>query len=152
MSTTPSNMLEYITGRYLADTEDWVIRSKPVFPREWQIIKQGLPPSEISLAELLKTAGYTTGITGKWHLGNHRRLRPNARGFDHQYGFYGAFSLYTADQETEGYPNYIQNSFSANYQWKNGREELGAIMLNDKEIEEEQYLTFAIRGSGDTIH
>jgi len=141
----PSNMLEYLTGRFLADTEDWVINGKPVFPREWQIVKQGLPPSEVNPAEILKTRGYATGITGKWHLGHHRRLRPNERGFDYQYGFYGAFSLYTPDRETEGYPNFIQESFSAQYQWKGGREELGAIMLNDKKVDEEQYLTFAIR-------
>ncbi|MCP4125165.1 MAG: sulfatase-like hydrolase/transferase [Bacteroidetes bacterium] len=141
----PSNMLEYLTGRFLADTEDWVVKSKPVFPREWQIVKQGLPPSEINLAELLKTRGYTTGITGKWHLGHHRRLRPNERGFDFQYGFYGAFSLYTPERETEGYPHFIQESFSAQYQWKAGRDGLGGIMLNDHEMEEEDYLTFAIR-------
>jgi len=93
----------------------------------------------------LKTRGYTTGITGKWHLGHHRRLRPNERGFDYQYGFYGAFSLYTPDRETEGYPHFIQESFSAQYQWKGGRDGLGGIMLNDNEMEEEDYLTFAIR-------
>lgn len=141
----PSNIIEYISGRYLADTEDWVVSAKPVFPREWQIVKQGLPPTEINIAELLKTAGYVTGITGKWHLGHHRRLRPNARGFDYQYGFYGAFSLYTESQESPGFPHFIQPSFSAQYQWKNGRDGLGAIMVNDDEVTEKDYLTFAIR-------
>lgn len=141
----PSNMLEYLTGRFLADTEDWVVKAKPVFPREWQIIKQGLPPTEINLAELLKTAGYRTAITGKWHLGNHRRLRPLARGFDYQYGFYGAFSLYTPERETPGYVHFIQESFSSQYQWKTGRDGLGAIMVNGKVVGEEDYLTFAIR-------
>ncbi len=141
----PSNMLEYITGKYLADTENWVIMSKPVFPREWQIEKQGLPPSEINIAELLKAKGYNTGITGKWHLGQHRRLKPNARGFDYQYGFYGASSIYTPEQETPGYVNHIQDIFSSKYQWKNERDGKAAILINDKKYLEEKYLTFAIR-------
>ena len=141
----PSNMIEYVTGKYLAKTENWVIMSKPVFPREWQIIRQGLPPSEVNIAELLKAKNYKTGITGKWHLGHHRRLKPLARGFDYQYGFYGASTIYTPEQETEGYATHIQNTFSSKYQWKNERNELSAILVNDKKIKEEDYLTFAIR-------
>ena len=93
----------------------------------------------------MKTRGYSTGITGKWHLGQHKKLLPNRRGFDYQYGFTGAFSLYTADQEVEGFPNFIQESFSSNYQWRNGREGLGTIKVNNKKVVEEDYLTFAIR-------
>ena len=140
----PSNIIEFISGKW-ADTEDWVISSKPIFPREWQIVKQGLPPSELTLAELLRTAGYRTGITGKWHLGHHRRLRPQSRGFEEQYGFYGAFSLYSETRESAGYANHIQESFSAEFQWKSGRNEQGAIRKNDKVIKEKDYLTFAIR-------
>lgn len=141
----PTNMIEYVTGRYLAKTENWVVMSKPVFPREWQIIKQGLPPSEINIAELLKAKDYKTASIGKWHLGHHRRLRPLARGFDYQYGFYGASTIYTPEQETPGYATHIQNSFSSKYQWKNERNGLSAIVVNDKKITENDYLTFAIR-------
>jgi arylsulfatase A-like enzyme len=46
----------------------------------------GLPVDEHLLPETLKAAGYQTACIGKWHLGHaHRRLLPNARGFDHFY-------------------------------------------------------------------
>jgi arylsulfatase len=35
-----------------------------------------------TLAQLLKSAGYTTGIFGKWHLGDEAEYQPNQRGFD----------------------------------------------------------------------
>ncbi|KCZ87920.1 arylsulfatase B [Hyphomonas johnsonii] len=47
----------------------------------------GLPISETLLPEYLKTAGYSTALTGKWHLGaRHRAYLPNQRGFDYFYG------------------------------------------------------------------
>lgn len=49
----------------------------------------GLPQQEITLAEVLKKVGYTTGIFGKWHLGISRAYSPVERGFDEFYGFLG---------------------------------------------------------------
>ncbi|HEX9627680.1 MAG TPA: sulfatase-like hydrolase/transferase [Acidiferrobacterales bacterium] len=42
----------------------------------------GMPPSEITLAEMLKAQGYHTLHIGKWHLGGTPELRPNNQGFD----------------------------------------------------------------------
>jgi uncharacterized sulfatase len=42
----------------------------------------GLPPSEVTMAELLKTRGYHTMHIGKWHLGSTPEMRPNNQGFD----------------------------------------------------------------------
>jgi uncharacterized sulfatase len=42
----------------------------------------GLPPEEITIAELLKTRGYHTMHIGKWHLGGAPPMRPSAQGFD----------------------------------------------------------------------
>jgi len=36
----------------------------------------------VTLPQVLKTAGYTTGIFGKWHLGDEAEYQPNRRGFD----------------------------------------------------------------------
>ncbi len=59
--------------------------------------KWGLPLGERTLATALRDAGYTTAITGKWHLGEFESAyRPTARGFDHQYGHYfGALDYFT---------------------------------------------------------
>ena len=43
---------------------------------------QGLPSSEVTIAEVLKAQGYYTAHIGKWHLGRGVGLRPNDQGFD----------------------------------------------------------------------
>lgn len=48
--------------------------------------KGGLPESELTIASVLKTSGYTTGCIGKWHLGNLPEYTPNAHGFDYFFG------------------------------------------------------------------
>jgi arylsulfatase A len=47
---------------------------------------QGLPIDEVTIAELLKTAGYSTGMIGKWHLGQLPQFLPTRQGFDSWYG------------------------------------------------------------------
>ncbi len=46
----------------------------------------GLDPSEITIAELLKKAGYATACIGKWHLGHKPGLLPTDQGFDYYLG------------------------------------------------------------------
>ena len=47
-----------------------------------------LRPSDITVAELLKKAGYTTGIIGKWGLGEAGSTGiPNKQGFDYWFGY-----------------------------------------------------------------
>lgn len=46
----------------------------------------GLSPSEITVAEVLKDVGYTTGIVGKWHLGDQPEFLPTKQGFDYYFG------------------------------------------------------------------
>ncbi|MHC8307043.1 arylsulfatase [Pseudomonas sp. PB3P13] len=42
----------------------------------------GLPAAEWTLASVLKTGGYDTYFTGKWHLGEAEYSLPNAQGYD----------------------------------------------------------------------
>lgn len=145
MEYYPSNFIEYNSGKNAKFLGDWVLMTPPSYPREWEIAKQGIPLTELNLAEVMKASGYETGIIGKWHLGNGKEQIPNTRGFNYQYGFYGAFSLYTPSQKTPGYPHYIQDDMSAEHQWNMKRNETAAIRENGKVIKEEEYLTFAIK-------
>ncbi|MEP7007797.1 MAG: sulfatase-like hydrolase/transferase [Sphingomonas bacterium] len=48
---------------------------------------KGVPASELTIAELLRTKGYHTLHLGKWHLGGARGMRPEQQGFDESLGF-----------------------------------------------------------------
>jgi arylsulfatase A-like enzyme len=47
----------------------------------------GIASGEITIAQLLKQAGYYTGMIGKWHLGSRPQFYPMRRGFDEFVGF-----------------------------------------------------------------
>lgn len=47
----------------------------------------GLDPREVTIGQAIKSAGYATGIVGKWDSGRARRYLPLQRGFDFFYGF-----------------------------------------------------------------
>jgi arylsulfatase A-like enzyme len=56
----------------------------------------GLPPDHPTLPSLLKKAGYSTTLVGKWHLGMLPKFGPLQSGYDHFYGFRGgAVDYYT---------------------------------------------------------
>ncbi len=48
--------------------------------------RQGLHPDEITVAEVLQAAGYTTMHIGKWHLGDAKPFLPTSQGFDAYFG------------------------------------------------------------------
>lgn len=41
---------------------------------------------EVTIAEVLRSAGYATGCFGKWHIGEHYPSHPNGQGFDEFFG------------------------------------------------------------------
>ncbi len=51
--------------------------------------KPGMPTEQITIAEMMKSAGYATGHVGKWHLGYTRETMPNGQGFDYSFGHMG---------------------------------------------------------------
>jgi arylsulfatase A-like enzyme len=54
----------------------------------------GLAVGEVTIAQLLKAAGYHTGMIGKWHLGSQPQFYPMNRGFDEFVGFLPGESSY----------------------------------------------------------
>nr|WP_243446184.1 sulfatase-like hydrolase/transferase [Polymorphobacter fuscus] len=65
---------------------------KPIFDEEAAANSalpggKGMPASEITIAEQLKSRGYHTIHLGKWHLGEAKGMRPEQQGFDESLGF-----------------------------------------------------------------
>jgi arylsulfatase A-like enzyme len=56
-------------------------------PHVGEETKLGLPLDQRTIADHLKSAGYSTGLIGKWHQGFSPEHHPQARGFDDYFGF-----------------------------------------------------------------
>ncbi len=78
---TPSRAA-LLTGRLPIRTGMFSDTRRVLFPDS----AEGLPQSEITIAELLKTRGYATAAIGKWHLGWQPEFLPMKQGFDSYYG------------------------------------------------------------------
>lgn len=74
--------LAFMTGCYAHR----VGTTKVIYPRD----RKGIHPDERATPELLKEAGYTCGIVGKWHLGDCEKFHPLNHGFDY---FKGAWHV-----------------------------------------------------------
>ena len=141
----PKNRIEYFVYANLMNTGDWKVAQHEdwAVPSFEDMHKQGLPPTEFTLPEMLKTKGYSTAAIGKWHIGYNETAIPINRGFDYHYGFYEAFSLY-APIDKEDIINQKLSDFSDPHLWGKGRTGNCAIRKNDKEIQEDVYLTTKI--------
>jgi len=51
--------------------------------------RAGMPTEQITIAEMMKSAGYVTGHVGKWHLGYTPETMPNQQGYDSSFGHMG---------------------------------------------------------------
>jgi len=87
----------YVSGPYCSPTRAGLVtgRYQTRFGHEFNPSgKDGLPLTEITVADRLKAAGYVTGLVGKWHLGTEPAMHPQKRGFDEFYGFLGGAHSY----------------------------------------------------------
>ena len=64
------------------------------------VAAKGLNPAEVTIAEVLRAAGYTTGCFGKWHLGDQPPFLPTRQGFDEFFGI-----PYSDDMTKDKRPN-----------------------------------------------
>ena len=94
----------------------------------------GLPTDERTLADMLKSAGYATGLIGKWHLGKSEKHHPLNRGFDEYFGHLSGGSTYI-DSRKEGVESWpAENAPTA-------RPDSSAIYDGFEQVEVEEYLT-----------
>ncbi|NOY36792.1 MAG: sulfatase [Chlorobi bacterium] len=61
--------------------------------------KIGIDTGEVTIAEMLKSAGYTTGMVGKWHLGHYRQFLPLQHGFDDYLGLPYSNDMWPVDYD-----------------------------------------------------
>ncbi len=65
----------------------------------------GVPPEEITIAELLKKKGYRTLMLGKWHLGGTPGMQPGDQGFDEWLGFLHGAAMFLPKED----PNVVNS-------------------------------------------
>lgn len=64
----------------------------------------GLPLTEKTIADRLKTLGYISGLIGKWHLGDEPQFHPLKRGFDEFWGYTGGgHDYFKSEPNGKGY-------------------------------------------------
>ena len=94
----------------------------------------GLPTDQRTLADMLKGAGYATGLIGKWHLGKSDQHHPLNRGFDEYFGHLSGGSTYI-DSRKEGVESWPSRNAPTT------RPASSAIFDGFEQVEVEEYLT-----------
>lgn len=74
----------------------------------------GVSLNETFIGQVMKTAGYRTGMVGKWHLGEADRYHPLDRGFDEFFGIMGGATAFMTRQEP-GDDSYITPGSEASF-------------------------------------
>jgi len=71
----------------------------------------------LTIAELLRQAGYRTGIIGKWHLGYDFKFHPMNYGFEEFRGYLGAIRHAIAN----GFATKYRQAFHSVQPWRYSR-------------------------------
>lgn len=70
----------------------------------------GLPADVPTVSSLLKQAGYSTALFGKWHLGVRPEFHPNRHGFDEFFGPLTGAVDYVSHRDPRGRPDLYRNN------------------------------------------
>ncbi|MDQ8180276.1 sulfatase [Pelagicoccus sp. SDUM812005] len=62
---------------------------------------RGLNPEEFTIAEAAQSAGYKTGMFGKWHLGDQTEFLPTRQGFEEYFGIPYSHDIHPAHRRQE---------------------------------------------------
>jgi arylsulfatase A-like enzyme len=91
------------------------------------------------VADLLREAGYVTGMIGKSHLGSQPQFHPMERGFDEFFGFLHGANIYMDPPSGPGF-HHVDTEVEAR---RESRDELHPILRGKEIVEEPEYLTDA---------
>ena len=93
-----------LTGRYQQRSGvDEVVYADPALGKRDD---HGLQPTEITFAKLLSSAGYRTGLMGKWHLGYAPKFNPLNHGFDTFRGYLSGNVDFHAHIDQANFPDW----------------------------------------------
>jgi N-acetylgalactosamine-6-sulfatase len=81
----------------------------------------GVPPSEVTIAEAVKAAGYHTLHIGKWHLGEASEMQPQAQGFDESLAVLGGAAKFMAEDDPDVVNAYLPWDAIDRFLWANLR-------------------------------
>jgi len=109
----------------------------------------GINSEETTIAEVLRTKGYHTGIIGKWHLGHHKEFLPLQHGFDEYYGIPYSNDMWPVD--FDGIPIRLKDTTSIKMKYPvlpliEGNEKAGEVRtLADQDKLTTDYTERAVR-------
>ena len=98
----------------------------------------GMSTEETTIADMMRSASYATGLIGKWHLGKRREHHPLSRGFDEYFGMLAGGSIYI-DSRKEGVESWPRENAPT------ARTESNAIYDGWEPVEVEEYITDVLR-------
>jgi arylsulfatase A-like enzyme len=96
----------FMTGRYPARHPIGLHEPLTLSPEDRE---RGLEPTHPTVPSLLKGAGYTNALFGKWHLGRNPAFHPNRHGFDEFFGPLTGAVDYVAHHDSSGAPDLYRN-------------------------------------------
>ncbi len=110
---------KYPQDQYIWDDSSWTgkFKDRVLIPPPFTL---NLPLEELTVAEMLKTAGYTTALVGKWHVASHHQVYngwnpefgPKKQGFDwaeDAIGAWGNVNAYGKVRDGEYPPDELTN-------------------------------------------
>jgi arylsulfatase A-like enzyme len=110
----------------------------------WQpheVEQHGLDLGQVTLADMMKAAGYATGLVGKWHLGMKPEFHPRERGFDEFFGILSWGYIFNPPGRPWSPPprDLTEGEGRLHFQ-----ELLGPVYRGSDPVEEESYFTDAL--------
>ena len=105
---TPVPTLGRMIINWLAEEDDSELKTRidrEVVSNIPSFMEQGMPTEQITIAELLRDAGYYTAHIGKWHLGEAYGMDPLSQGFQDSLGLIGPLYL------PEDHPDVVNAKF-----------------------------------------